>query len=112
MEYRVPYRDIPWGVAFCVLPGKIIGRCILDPIHNFVRNWKSILAKWAMRFIAIMIVLIVLILLTMLANTLTDGAFLKWIFNGLHDIRDLFTPADPQTEARSVIEQLRMNPHE
>ena len=112
MEYRVQYRDVPWGVAICVLPGKIIGGCILDPIHNFVRDWKRILAKWAKGFIIVMIVSIVLVLLTMLADTLTNGAFLKWVFNGLHNVQDLFVSADPQLEVNPADLQLGVNPHE
>ena len=41
-EHRVPYRDIPWGVAFAVLPGKIIGTFILKPASFIYSLYKQI----------------------------------------------------------------------
>jgi len=40
MEYRMKYRDIPWSIAFAVLPGKIIGIFFARPLLKLF-TWLS-----------------------------------------------------------------------
>lgn len=60
MEYRLRYRDIPWGVALTVLPGKIIGRLIIAPVFHIAENWKRILIKISKTIGTISLILLVL----------------------------------------------------
>ncbi len=40
MEYRLKYRDIPWFVAFIVLPGKILGTVLIKWPLRFADHWE------------------------------------------------------------------------
>lgn len=75
MEYRVRYRDIPWGVALTVLPGKIIGTFIIKPVNRFRNNWKKILIRWGKRILFVFAVLVVIAMFFGLLNAITGGEF-------------------------------------
>ncbi len=92
------YRDVPWPVAIAVLPGKIIGTFILNPINYFRRNQKRILIKWGWRLMGVVIISAVLVLFCLLLDTLTDGESSKSMLNFLHNVQDLFISTDPQLD--------------
>jgi hypothetical protein len=98
MDYRVRYREIPWGVAICVLPGKVIGRCVLDPVLHVKKYPVRILKKIA-RFIVVVFVLVALCTCgVLLADKLTEGQFGEWIRVELLDkapITENTTPEHP-----------------
>ena len=43
MEYRLKYRDIPWFIAFIVLPAKICGTMFIKWPLWIADNWKDCL---------------------------------------------------------------------
>lgn len=78
MEYRLRYRDIPWFVAFTVLPGKILGTVFIKWPQRFADNWTHNLVITGL--------IISLVLgLSGLIHYVSDGevnlftAFLEWI---------------------------------
>lgn len=76
MEYHMKYRDIPWGVALTVLPGKIIGSLIIKPAKKFENNWKSILLLWIKCFAFILVLIIVSVAIVILVDLLVnDGTY-------------------------------------
>lgn len=79
MEYRMRYRDIPWGVAVCVLPGKIIGRCIIHPFRYVSKYPMRILSKIGKFLLVVAITMIIFGIVVVLADRLTDGDFGNWI---------------------------------
>lgn len=85
MEYHMKYRDIPWGVALTVLPGKIIGSLIIKPAKKFENNWKSILLLWVKCFASILVLIIasvaIVILVDLLAN---DGTYYTMLLETLN----------------------------
>ena len=95
MDYRVRYRDIPWGVAICVLPGKIIGRCIIEPVSHFIKNWKRVLLRLGRKLLIISMVIGCIVGLSILIDQLTDGSFFGWL---LHIKAQLMTPAPDAVE--------------
>jgi len=86
MESRLRYRDIPWGVAFCVLPGKIIGRCVIDPCVRFSVSWKRIMMRWLQRLLIFTIVIVVVGLLLFGIDALTQGEFFGWLLHIWHQV--------------------------
>ena len=102
MEYRLKYRDIPWGVAIGVLPGKIIGTFIIRPALNLKRNWKYILRKWLGRLLAVAVVIFVLVFVGMILEAASEGGlsrtfsviFISWPgVTSEPAVVDLATPA-------------------
>ena len=70
MEYRVKYRDLPWSVAFGVLPGKIIGHFILKPVHWVIHHPHKTLSFLLFTLLGISLTGLILVL----ANIAVDGA--------------------------------------
>jgi len=79
MEYRMKYRDIPWIVAICVLPGKIIGTFIIKPVNEFRYNWKRTLIRCAEILMIALVIAFVMALLFMLIESLTENSFSAWL---------------------------------
>ena len=77
MEYRLKYRDVPWSVAFGVLPGKIIGTFLIKPVEKFKRNWEVILHKWLTRLLIIVLLAMMVVAVWALFDHLTAGKFTK-----------------------------------
>ena len=86
MEYRMRYRDIPWGVALAVLPGKIIGCWIFRPMEWFERKWKRILLKIGKFLLISLMVCIVIGCLFVLIDKTTNGDFFNWLQHLAHNI--------------------------
>ena len=86
MEYRMRYRDIPWGVALAVLPGKMIGSLIINPVIRFGNNWSEILLRWLKRLVLLLLIIVFFGMLIMVADIITDGRFVPamlGLFNSL-----------------------------
>lgn len=96
MEYRVRYRNIPWPVAICVLPGKIIGTFFIKPWLRFKRDWNRILMRRLHNLVVLMIVLLVFTLACVLADKLTEGGVDR-LFSEAWALWSQTTPAAPET---------------
>jgi len=79
MEHRIKYRDIPWGVALGVLPGKIIGTLFIKPGITFRRDWKYILTRAGRKLLILCMIIIVIGMLAMAAENLSGGTFSGWL---------------------------------
>ena len=66
MEYRLKYRDIPWYVAFFVLPGKILGTVFIKWPVAIVENWEHFM-------VSIGLTIILVFLLIVGVHYVTDG---------------------------------------
>jgi len=74
MEYRLKYRDIPWGVALGVLPGKIIGALFINPFIRLKRNRAYRAKVWFSRLFVTLLVLVVVAIVFLVADQVTQGA--------------------------------------
>jgi hypothetical protein len=74
MEYRLKYRDIPWIVAFGVLPGKIIGTLFIKPFIKLRRNRGHLARVWLARFCTVLLALVVGAVIFVVADHFSDGA--------------------------------------
>ena len=97
MEYRLRYREIPWGVAICVLPGKVLGRFVVDPIEYCAKYWRRLLRKTGKILLFLVIATAIVVLAFMLFEAITDGNLSKGLLNLWVRIQALFadTPATP-----------------
>lgn len=102
MEYRMRYRDIPWGVAVCVLPGKIIGRCIIHPIQYVKRYPMRILKKIGKFLMVCLITVVICAVATVLVDRLTDGDFGNWIRVEILHTEPVHQPEPEKVEAKPV----------
>ena len=80
MEYRLKYRDIPWPIAIAVLPGKIIGTFILNPLawwsgnrHYALRKVGKISWRIAKIIFQIMMILGFIIAIALVVDHFTHG---------------------------------------
>jgi len=74
MEYRLKYRDVPWGVALAVLPGKIIGKFIINPFEYTTRNWKQMLVSGLEGILLAAVGLVIIVAVLSFVEIFTDGA--------------------------------------
>ena len=79
MDYRVKYRDIPWGVALSVLPGKIIGTWFIKPGITFRCNWRDILMRWLKKLLILVAVLVIILVIITMIEIFSEGLFSAWI---------------------------------
>jgi fructose-specific phosphotransferase system IIC component len=79
------YRDIPWGVALAVLPGKIIGCFVLNPLSWVEKRFETI-AK-SIFIIAVLFTLFGLILVCV--NAVMDGAFMNVISRAVEESKSV-----------------------
>ncbi len=77
MEYRLKYRDIPWVVAFIVLPGKVLGTVFIAWPARYIANWRH-------NSVIVGLVAIMAVVLAVMIHYITDGTinlfaiFLEW----------------------------------
>lgn len=80
------YRDIPWGVALGVLPGKVIGSVFIKPYLKR-RPWKRTIMKWAKRTLITLVVVILILILCVAVDQLSGGVFIAWILSLLNNVK-------------------------
>ncbi len=107
MQYRVEYRDIPWPVAICVLPGKVIGTFFIKPWLRFRRNWKNILTRWIHKLVVLMIVLLVFVLACVLADKLTEGGVDRLFLSIKAHWSGTAPEPVPQPDVAPTVEEIR-----
>jgi len=79
MEHRVKYRDIPWGVAFGVLPGKIIGTFFIKPGIAFRCDWPHILVRAGRKLFIFWIIIVFIAVIAIAAENISGGTFSAWL---------------------------------
>ena len=98
MEYRLKYRDIPWGVALGVLPGKIIGTFFIKPWMRAARDWGYTVRRWISRLIFTLLILMMIALILGLIDTATDGGLILRISEFL----EMASTATPEPQPVSI----------
>jgi len=68
MEYRLKYRDIPWGVALTVLPGKIIGKFIIVPVEYVILKRRRLLRILLITMITSVVIFMALTFVDMMTD--------------------------------------------
>jgi len=68
MEYRLKYRDIPWGVALTVLTGKIIGKFIIVPVEYVILKRRRLLRILLITMITSVVIFMALTFVDMMTD--------------------------------------------
>lgn len=66
MEYRLRYREIPWHMVLFIPIGKIVGRCILDPVE-YLADHPGKVIRYIFKRTAVVSLTALLIFVLMLA---------------------------------------------